>query len=765
MAAEIPVRVIIDAIDNASRQIKSVGDSLNGFASSARTAGAAGAALGGVTLLVAKTFIEQAGAMEQNQVAFETMLGSASRAKSLLQDIADFAKITPFNIADLVEGSKKLLAYNVSAEELIPTLSMLGDIASGVGADKLPNLILAFGQVQAATRLTGMELRQFSEAGVPLLKTLADQAGTSAGEMTKSISAGEVSFDQVKKALMSLTDEGGKFHDLMQKQSLTTIGKVSNLQDAFTRLEISMGKVLLPTANQVLDKMIILTDKFAAWAVENPKLEKAVIGVGLAVGALGVGLLALGMALPPIIAGAKLLFTVFGAITTLFGIAQGAVAGVVAILGGPLTLIIAALISAIFLLTMAWTKNWGDIHGKVAEAGVIIQGVIESIKNAMGSMATWIQDQLAAAGAAWQNFISFLQTAGAVIGMAIGVGVQFAIDQFNAFLAFLQALPGLLVGVFQANTDAIFKFFIQDLPFAIGFAVGAMAKFFTETIPAAFQAVVVALTEFITVWLPMVGAAIMNFFLVSIPATITAWIVWLQSAIPAAANFIITTNLNMINQVIGFFVNLKNSAITQFTQMKDAVIAAATSMKDEAIKKAQELWSSVVSWFHKTVSDVTTGINQLPGNVSAAMENVRSQAVSKAEAIYNGVKGWFDKIIGFFNDIIGKANDAFNAAQRAFTSGFSQGKRQFGGPVSAAASYVVGERGPEIFTPQVAGNITPNNESRGGGGPGVTIQFIINSDMIINSPNERRSIAEALYKDLVTLARSQNLSVAELMGA
>ena len=92
--------------------------------------------------------VKSASDMEQWGVSFETMLGSVERGQKLLSDIKDFARITPFNQSELIEGAKKLLAYNIEAGKIIPTLSSLGNIAAGVGMDKLPQLILAFGQVR-----------------------------------------------------------------------------------------------------------------------------------------------------------------------------------------------------------------------------------------------------------------------------------------------------------------------------------------------------------------------------------------------------------------------------------------------------------------------------------------------------------------------------------------------------------------------------------------------------------------------------------------
>ncbi len=125
--------------------------------------------------------VRSAADYEQIRIAFETMLGSADKARVLLKQMSDFAAQTPFQLPQVVEGGKRLLAYGVEMKNIIPTFQTLGDIASGVGVEKMPQLTLAFGQVKAASHLTGMELRQFSEAGVPLLDALVKKANETGG--------------------------------------------------------------------------------------------------------------------------------------------------------------------------------------------------------------------------------------------------------------------------------------------------------------------------------------------------------------------------------------------------------------------------------------------------------------------------------------------------------------------------------------------------------------------------------------------------------
>src|SRR5690242_6734241 len=121
----------------------------------------------------AKSFVNSAAGFEQTQVAFKTMLGSAEEAEKLLRNLANFAKATPFQLTELEDASKRLLAFGTAADDLIPTLTMLGNIAAGVGTDKMPQLVRAFGQIQAKGFLMGQELLQLTETGIPIIEELA----------------------------------------------------------------------------------------------------------------------------------------------------------------------------------------------------------------------------------------------------------------------------------------------------------------------------------------------------------------------------------------------------------------------------------------------------------------------------------------------------------------------------------------------------------------------------------------------------------------
>ena len=188
---------------------------------------------------------------EQLQISFETMLGSAEKAKDLIQDITRFAIKTPFELKEVAQGAKALLAFGISQEKIIPTLKSLGDVAAGLSVP-IERLILNFGQVKTQSRLTGRELRDFAIAGVPLLDELAKVMGKTTTEITKLVSKGEVGFPIVEQAFKNMSEEGGKFFDLMKKQTASTGGQISNLRDVLALLEDDLFKKFQPALNDTI---------------------------------------------------------------------------------------------------------------------------------------------------------------------------------------------------------------------------------------------------------------------------------------------------------------------------------------------------------------------------------------------------------------------------------------------------------------------------------------------------------------------------------
>lgn len=237
--AQAQIKAVITAEDRASSVLSGVGASFGKLAGAMAVGQLAANAITSAIDAVAsasKSVLDSAADFEQSRVAFDTMLGSADKARVMLKQLSDFSLKTPFTFPEVVTGAKQLLAYGISAEKILPDLKALGDIAAGVGRDKLPFLTLAFGQVATKGKLMGQEIRQFTEAGVPIVAELAKSLHKTTQEITDMSEKGQISFANVEAVMKSMTGEGGNFFNLMEKQSKTFDGVMSNLNDNFMRI-------------------------------------------------------------------------------------------------------------------------------------------------------------------------------------------------------------------------------------------------------------------------------------------------------------------------------------------------------------------------------------------------------------------------------------------------------------------------------------------------------------------------------------------------
>lgn len=199
--------------------------------------------------------------MEQYTTSFEVMLGSASKSKALMADLTNFANTTPLQLTDVTQNATLLLNYGVAADDVLDKLRQLGDVSLG-NADKLNRISLAYGQMLAKGKVTGEELRQMTEAGVPLNKALADALGTSTAELAKMIETGKVGIPTLDKAIGNLTSGTGQFAGMMEKQSKTMNGMLSTLKDNFAQFGRDIGeeafsdvKVALSDLMDEIDRM------------------------------------------------------------------------------------------------------------------------------------------------------------------------------------------------------------------------------------------------------------------------------------------------------------------------------------------------------------------------------------------------------------------------------------------------------------------------------------------------------------------------------
>ena len=222
------------------------------------------------------------------RVALGAIIQDKGRADALFSQIQATALESPFSIKELVTFTKELAAYRIETELLFDTTMRLADISAGLGVE-MSRLVLAYGQVNAASVLRGQELRQFTEAGIPLVQLLAQKFSALNGravetaEVFELISERAVSFELVKEIFEDMTNEGGMFYDMQRIQSKTLQGSWSNLKDAADVAFDSIGRSQYGVIKGTIDgaKKIL-----ANWStIEN--------GLGTLVGAYGVYQIAL----------------------------------------------------------------------------------------------------------------------------------------------------------------------------------------------------------------------------------------------------------------------------------------------------------------------------------------------------------------------------------------------------------------------------------------------------------------------------------------
>lgn len=184
---------------------------------------------------------------EAQRTALGAILGDVAQAQNLFSDIKELAVVSPFSVRDLTAYTKQLSAFSVPYEELFETTKMLADVSAGLGVD-MGRIILAYGQVRSAAFLRGTEVRQFTEAGIPILDRLAEMfteiegRAVSVGEVFDKISFRQVPFEMVQQAFEDMTSEGGQFYNMQLVLSETLQGQLSNLRDAYEIMFSEIGE-------------------------------------------------------------------------------------------------------------------------------------------------------------------------------------------------------------------------------------------------------------------------------------------------------------------------------------------------------------------------------------------------------------------------------------------------------------------------------------------------------------------------------------------
>lgn len=201
------------------------------------------------------------GEFQQLEVAFTTLLQSKEKADVLMSQMVELAAKTPFDLQGVASGARQLLAYGFAAEDVTDVLTRLGNVAAGLGLN-LQDLTWLYGTTAVQGRLYTRDVMQFQSRGIDLAGELATQLGKTRAEISQMVTEGKIGFPEVQKAIESMTNEGGKFYNLMQEQSKTITGLISNLGDALDMMFNDLGKSQEGVITGVLKGTISLVENY-----------------------------------------------------------------------------------------------------------------------------------------------------------------------------------------------------------------------------------------------------------------------------------------------------------------------------------------------------------------------------------------------------------------------------------------------------------------------------------------------------------------------
>ena len=269
-------RGVQDGVKQMAQIVEQQGQSIENVFSRIRSI-ASVAFAGFTTKEIVSTLANVRGDFQQYEIAFETMLHSGEKAKAMITDLAKLAATTPFDMKGVVSGAKQLLAYGFAADQITDTMRRLGDISAGLGLN-LQDLTWLYGTTMVQGRLFTRDLMQFTGRGIPMTEALAKQFGVTKDKVSELVTAGKIGFPEVEKAIKSMTDEGGQFGGLMEKQSHSITGQISNIKDT---IEMAINDLGTQTEGLMNDALDITSKVIDHWKEIGEAVLAAASAIGL----------------------------------------------------------------------------------------------------------------------------------------------------------------------------------------------------------------------------------------------------------------------------------------------------------------------------------------------------------------------------------------------------------------------------------------------------------------------------------------------------
>ena len=236
-------------LNQASAAVRSFGSVAGQVAASV------GAAFGGLSAVgVGQWALGLAANLQKTQQQFGILIGNSQQAASVLSQLREFDIVSPLGLQALLDASRTLLGFGMSASQVVPVVKMLGDVSMG-NQERFAGLALAMGQVAAAGRMTGQDLLQFINAGFNPLQEVAKRTGETLTQVKDRMSAGGVSADEIRQALVDATSAGGRFAGMIEAAGQTVAGRFDMLKARVEAMATAMGETMLPAAMATVQAM------------------------------------------------------------------------------------------------------------------------------------------------------------------------------------------------------------------------------------------------------------------------------------------------------------------------------------------------------------------------------------------------------------------------------------------------------------------------------------------------------------------------------
>jgi tape measure domain-containing protein len=266
------------------------------FGTGLKSIGSTGLKLSGSMAALLAIPIRLAANMEKTRAEFTALIGDAKTANKVISELEGFALVTPLAVSDLADATRTLLNFGVAVEDVVPTIKRLGEISGG-DSERMSRLAYAFGQVTAAGRLMGTEVRQFIEAGFNPLQEISRTTGESMESLRQRLEAGQISVDEVARAFQTATGVGGRFNGLLAKIGGTAIGKFNELKETIILAIRPIGDALLPMLNDFMTAVRAMVPAIASWIKKNEAAVRMFAKMAVVIGIASTAAIAIGGAL------------------------------------------------------------------------------------------------------------------------------------------------------------------------------------------------------------------------------------------------------------------------------------------------------------------------------------------------------------------------------------------------------------------------------------------------------------------------------------